>query len=829
MNVIQKLCLCTSTVAVSALLASYPALAQDAGTAGATNDSDRDIVVTARFREERLQDTPLAITALSASTMEARGIGNVADLGRAIPNALITPGAAAVGATPAIALRGVFQSDFNFAFEPGVAIYIDDVYHATLMGSAMDLMDLDRIEVLRGPQGTLFGKNTLGGAIRLESRKPQGDNSGRVEIGYGSFNRVDARGSADFSLVKDVAFVRISGAARHVQGYQKIEDFTCAMLRQGTPALAGLGDGRGAGGVAVAPGSAADLAASLPSATIPAGDLATMTQKANTQGCSIGRTGGQKLASGRAMLRLLPSDNLEINLAADYSDDHRDVNPDTLISVINPVLSDPDAPQDFFFSVVRDELLANYGFVYDNRFVPNDPYTTYATNRDPLTGRANPNTASVQSWGVQGKVDYTIADGLKAKLILAHRQYESQFSHDADLSPFGFGLNGNDISHQQTTAEVQVLGEAFGGHLNWTVGGFLLNGESRLGGPIDYVTLHFLQNDTYKDRSRSAFAHGVVRVSDAFSITGGLRYTNNEKTFTFDHIGIGFPVLTKSATTKKLDWTISLDYKLAPDTLLYAVASTGFRPRSINPRPITPNQFAPIPGEDLTSYEIGLKTDLFDRKVRLNLAGFYSDYSSHLRQLNGFECLDMSFTTVYPDVVFDPAACPSGTSPVTWFYYVGETAKIYGFEGEVTIRPADGLIINGAFGYNEFSSSGTGAAYFDPSNRIQPRFNASAGIEYRMVVPGGSLTPRLDWRHQGLMTYNPAPTMPTIPLFNVPAYSLFDARLTYAADNGWKATLAVTNLTDKFYYNNKFTLTGFNVSGSPSRPREWMMTISREF
>jgi iron complex outermembrane receptor protein len=820
-----------SLVAVAVTLNSGAALAQagDGPDAAANVGGLDEIIVTARFREEALQETPLAITAISADDLEARSVANVQDLGRTVPNAFITPGAAATGATPAIALRGVFQSDFNFAFEPGVAVYIDDVYHATLMGSAMDLMDLERVEVLRGPQGTLFGKNTLGGAIRLVSSTPQGDDSGRFSLAYGSHDRLEARGSADFSLVEDRVFMRISGAARRATGYQQILDFTCDMLRRGTPQLAGLGDGLGAGGVSVAVGSAADLAASLPSALIPSGDVATMSQKAQTQSCGLGETGGERLTSGRVMMRFLPSERLEINLAADYSDHHRDVNPDTLISVINPILSSPTAPQDFFFSVVRDELLANYGFVYDNRFIPSDPFTTYATNSDPITGRSNPNTASVESWGVQGTADYSFSDTVHGKVIIAHRQYDSQFSHDADVSPFGFGLNGNDIDHQQTTAEVQLQGEAFGDMLEWTVGGFMLNGESHLGGPIDYVTLHFLQNDTYKDRSRSAFAHGVLNLTDALSLTGGLRYTHNTKTFTFDHIGIGFPTLTQSATTERLDWTISLDYQVNDDLLLYGVVATGFRPRSVNPRPITPNQFQPIPGETLTSYELGVKGDFLDNMLRVNLAGFYSDYSSHLRQLNGFECFDPTLATVNLNVVFDPSACPIGTAPVTWFFYVGEQAEIYGLEGELVLQPADGLLLNAAFGYNHFTSNGTGPAFFDPSNRIQPRLNVSAGIEYGIDVPGGTLTPRLDWRYQSLMTYNPAPTTATNALFNVPGHSLFDARLTYATDDGWQASLAVTNLADKFYYNNKFTLTGFNVSGSPARPREWLLTVSREF
>ena len=828
MRIIHHLHLGASAIAAIAMLGSGHAIAQSAGgdaEAEQTGAMD-EIVVTARFRQELLQETPLAITAVTGEELDARSIANVQDLGRAVPNAFIAQGTAATGATPAVALRGVFQADFNFAFEPGVGIYIDDVYHATLMGSAMDLMDLERIEVLRGPQGTLFGKNTLGGAIRLQSRPPSGDGSGMVEVGYGSFNRLDVKGSFDVALVPDKVLMRVSGVSRSVKGYQKINDFTCDMFKAGTPELAGYGDGLGAGGVAVAPGSAADLAAALPSVNLQSGSVAQMTDSALNTSCTIGRTGGQNLAAGRAMLRFIASDNLEINIAGDYSNDDREAYPDSLISVINPILSSPTAPPDFFFSFVRDELLANYGFVYDNRFVSADPYVTYATNRDFLSGRSNPNTASVESWGVQGKADLRLSDDLKAKLIVAHREYNSQFSHDSDVSPFGFGLNGNDITHEQTSVEAQLLGQSLDGKLDWTIGGFMLDAKDHLSGPIDYVVLHFLQNDLYKDQARSAFGHAVMRFSDQFSVAAGVRYTNNKKTFTFDHINSGFPVLSLAATTKVVDWSISADYKVSDDVLLYGTVATGFRPRSINPRPLTPSQFAPIPGEKLTSYELGMKGDYFDNRLRINLAGFYSDYRAHLRQLNGFECVGA--VPAVP-VVFDPAECPVGSSPFTWFYYVGEKAKIYGAEVELTAEPASGLLINAALGYNHFKSNGTGAAFFDPSNRIQPELNATMGIQYNIDAPGGTLTPRLDWRYQSLMTYNPAPTTATIPLFNVPAHSVFDARLTYELDDDWKVSVAVNNLFDKFYYANKFTLTGFNVSGSPARPREWMLTVQRKF
>ena len=134
-----------------------------------------EIVVTARFREENLQQTPLAITAFTGDMLEARGATSTLDLDAFVPNAVIAPLGAGWGSTAAAFIRGIGLGDNSLSFEPGVPIYIDDVYHGRPQGAVLDLLDLERVEVLRGPQGTLFGKNTLGGAVRIISRKPQGD------------------------------------------------------------------------------------------------------------------------------------------------------------------------------------------------------------------------------------------------------------------------------------------------------------------------------------------------------------------------------------------------------------------------------------------------------------------------------------------------------------------------------------------------------------------------------------------------------------------------------------------------------------------------------
>ena len=160
----------------------------------APSDSLEEIVVTAQFRSEKLQNVPIAITALSSESMDSRNMTNLLDVANVAPNVTMFENSAAFGKTNAAFIRGIGQGDFNLAAgEPGVGIYIDGVYFSTTLGSAFDLFDLDRVEILRGPQGTLEGKNAIGGAINMISKKPVGDGSGFVEVTLGDYSRRDIR------------------------------------------------------------------------------------------------------------------------------------------------------------------------------------------------------------------------------------------------------------------------------------------------------------------------------------------------------------------------------------------------------------------------------------------------------------------------------------------------------------------------------------------------------------------------------------------------------------------------------------------------------------
>ena len=171
-----------------------------------------------------LQDTPIAITAVNAEMLEARGQTNIAQVAAQAPNVSLRPQPQNGGSGLIAFIRGVGQTDFNYALDPGVGVYIDDVYIPTLSSSLLELIDLDRVEILRGPQGTLAGKNSIGGAIKLFSAKPKGDGSGSLRVEYGSYNELNVRGMADFAITDNLA-MRVSGMGRGRDGYVAMLDY----------------------------------------------------------------------------------------------------------------------------------------------------------------------------------------------------------------------------------------------------------------------------------------------------------------------------------------------------------------------------------------------------------------------------------------------------------------------------------------------------------------------------------------------------------------------------------------------------------------------------
>src|SRR4051812_11629534 len=411
-------------ISVAALLCAAPAHAQDASAppqaatpapqpaapaAAPQNDASGspDIIVTAQFRKERLQDTPLAITAVNAAQLEAKNQTNLAQMADAAPNVSLKPQGASFGPSISASIRGVGQNDFNPAYEPGVGIYIDDVYYPQLTGAVFDLLDLDRVEILRGPQGTLAGRNSEGGAIKIYSKMPHGDNDGFVEATYGSRNRIGLRAAADFKLT-DTLFARISGVFKQQDGFVDRIDYGCAH-----------------------PGSGV-------ASTRPAGD------------CRISKLGGVGYQAVRGILRWEPNDALNVTVIGDYTHDEHTIAGEVLLAT--STINSPN-------------VNAAPGVPYDNRFIcgrycnyittgqpagvwaapiPVDPYGAVGT---PLAATSGTDRSLYDGWGFSGQINYQLNDAISPPSIPGYRAFDTRFDSDDDLSPASVGFGQNHLTN----------------------------------------------------------------------------------------------------------------------------------------------------------------------------------------------------------------------------------------------------------------------------------------------------------------------------------------------------------------------------------------------
>ncbi|HEX6998734.1 MAG TPA: TonB-dependent receptor [Gammaproteobacteria bacterium] len=865
-----------AAVAAALGTAGAPAAAQEqAGQSGL-----EEIVVTARFREENIQTTPISISAFSGEDLEVRSLENVEDIGLAIPNAYFRKNASNYGPNNTVGLRGLNQVDFSYSFEPTVGLYIDDVYHSTITGSDMDLIDLERVEVLRGPQGTLFGKNSIGGAIRLISRKPQGDNSGTVQVTFGDYDRLDLKAVGDLALIEDKLFARVVGVTREREGFGATLDFTCEMIRRGTPELAGIGDGIGGvtvvgqtdvqlgpgvynipiyAPVMVTPGSPEDNAFSLPAARNIAQDGS----------CETGKLGGQSSEAGRVMLRYLPTDRLEINFSADVQNSVDDPNVDAqLTRAGSPLLDGRQSGQNATDNNYSNgPVFAHYGigYTWDDRFVSPTPYTNYATFSDIISGQTYPRDSVLETRGFSLVFDYALSDNVNAKLILADRSYDSEWTNDSDRTPFALVQTHYIQNHDQQQAELQITG-TFGAQerVGWTTGLFYFTSDSRAYNTTEFEGFaysnslqNFTANDLYGTDNKSLFVHFTYDITERLGVSGGARYTDESKTHTFNHFPV-FPRRDIEFGDSRVDWKASVDFSLTDDIFLYAQAATGFTSESATPRVFTIGQLRSLPGEEVVSYEIGSKLDLLDNRLRLNAAVFTSDYDPRVRQSGGVSQCDA------PDDL-DPfpyrlagGVCPPGTffaggGGLPWFWYDNSPGTLSGYEIELTASPTDAILVNFSLGQNEYENDETNPAspnYIAPGYLFQPEYNASLGFQYTVQLGnGGTLIPRIDGFYQSERHNGSASAPPNLhgivanvcPQQCVPAYTIYNARLTYVPpDSSWRLSLSGTNVTDKFYWQQlgpEITVSNatgavtptLGRSGVAGRPREWALTIEKDF
>jgi len=841
-----------------ALLAASPALAQEGPATPAEADEAQgglaDIVVTATRRATNLQDTPLAVTAVTADALVQQGLTNAADLSRIIPNASFKRVQGAFGNGMSAFIRGIGQSDTSLANEPGVAFYVDDVYYPLVFGSMFDLLDLDHVEVLRGPQGTLFGRNALAGAVNLVSRKPSlTEATAFGEVTVGSYRRRDFRFGFNLPISETMAF-SITAMSKERDGYQRQLDFRCEMTKIGHPEFAGR---------------------------IPTFDpnILNGSNVTPTQDCTIGRLGSEDMRAMRGQFLWEPTPDLSLTLSADYMKDRSTATPDTLIA-INPTLAANNASSRNAFAWFTQPGGPTVAF--DNRFITGNPYSTYATFADPIAagtvvpgspfyngspfrgGARNPLVNPLTNWGVSGKLFYGVAKDIDLTLIVGYRKVETLFSFDVDGSPVVLENNRNDVVQDDYSGEFRVSGKL--DWVDWVAGLFYYeaDGNQRFTGTSVYNNTMRFQNNKYYPKSKAAFVNLNLHPIENLGITLGGRYSDDEKFVDFYSVldgttaastvftaaPTGSTIFTINLADKRFDWKLGFDYQLGDRTMVYGSAATGFRLPGFNARALQPSQVVQYPGEEIITYELGLKTDLFDRRLRLNAAAFYTDYKSRISSTTGQEYrldgngnriplaapagqVQVDSTAGQGTTVCQPAPVGvQGYECIGRTFFINTPGKVKGFEVEMQANPVDALSFNASIGYAKFTAPDLDARPANNNKRLAnlPEWNVNAGVQYEIDAPaiGGSVTPRLDWFYTGSMIYSP-----TRLEWNQPGYSIVNARLTYQnSDHDFSIAAGVTNLFNQFYWINFFIYQDLGypqINGQPSAPRQWSLTVRKEF
>ena len=709
----------------------------------------------------------MAITAFSANDLELRAASTIADIGKFTPNMTFESASAISGSSSSVTIfiRGIGQTDFTETIDPGVGLYVDGVYISRSVGALLDTVDISNIEVLRGPQGTLFGKNTIGGAVVLTTKQPSDDFDATLEATTGSYSRSDIKGEVNVP-VTDKFFIRASAAYLARDGY-----------------VERLSDGQ--------------------------------------------EMGNQNSISGRISAVLEPTDDLKFTTSIDGTNKDEEDLGTTLLAAY---------PQ--------DQFPAFYNAVYSgspctsptdkrcfgNQWVTGNPYTTW---------NSSPNHSTLHLWGASLVADWDIGNNLNLgdvhlKTISSYRQLVSRFDQDSSNSPLPIADSLDDYTQRQYSQEIQLTGSAFDNKLKWTTGAYFLKemGVDRnylIFSIADFLSGGYVDNDSY-----AGYVQGTYDLTDALSLTFGGRYTFEDKRFLPDQYieedktGGGLfalsqllippsenpngnrilPFEQKTAMANEFTPTISVDYKIAPDILAYVSFNKGFKSGGFTQRVFPPEPAIPSFGpEYVDSYEFGFKTEFFDKRLRLNAAAFFTDY------------------TAIQEIVND------GIAPTV--HNAGK-ANINGFELEADAAATSWLRLNAAVGftdagYRQVSLSAQEEGVL-PGNQLPyaPRWTATIGGDADIwTIPLGTLSARVDWSYRSSFYLDAVNT----PDLRQSAYSIVNLGTTFkSSDDFWEVTIGGTNVA-----STKYLITGFSSSaigatyGAYARPAEWYLRLKAKY
>lgn len=604
----------TPAAATQAGEAPQPAAAPTDTAAGI-----EDIVVTAQKRAQSAQDVPIAITALDSGQLRAAGVSSTEALKSAVPALNVTT---ATGGYGLPRIRGVGATGQGPGIENPVAVYVDGVYYGAAFGVLQSLFDVDQIAVLKGPQGTLFGRNATGGLIQITTLAPSFEYTGRAEIGYGNLQTATAAAFVSGGLSKTVA---ISVAGQY-------EDRN-------------KGFGRN-----------------------------LLTGRDIQDGSTY---------AGRVKLLWNAGDATSFLLSADANG--------------------RDAAEPAFRNFGLNSLGQNV--TSQILALGGDPDRDIYSDTDPRL--------RARQWGA-GLTATQDLGFASLKSITAYRRTDLSILFDPDGTTQPRTIIANDQFDKQFTQEINLVSQ---GHhrIDWVLGGFYMNDAAGLS-PARTTGLLIAGNNGYSDYrsdirldSYAGFAEGTLHVDAATNLIAGLRYTSDHRTA--DARSITYVGATNTTTVvptsdartfNKLTWRLSLDHRFSPDVLAYASYNRGFRSGSFVPQT---NPLQVLEPEQTDAFEVGVKTDLFDRRVRFNLAGYYYDQ----KNLQVIQII-------------------AGTQ----YVYNAQGAHIYGLDGDVTFKLTRNVRLFGGVNYTHgryttFSNAILSTPYPLPAGFVVPAGQSCIG------------------------------------------------------------------------------------------------------
>jgi iron complex outermembrane receptor protein len=706
----------SSGLAVLVALASPAAWAQDAAGGEASLE---EIVVTARKVAENLQDVPVAVTAVTGEGLQRQNAVRVSDMANIAPGLTIKP-SSNNGSSIQLQIRGQYQNDNLATLDPSVGVYVDGYYWARAYGMNADFLDIQSAQVLRGPQGTLFGRNTTGGALLIQTNDPRADRlSGLVSGSYGRYDERAVTGVLNVPIVADRVALRVAGNIFKRDGYLLDAPFVF-------------------NGV------------TLPTAV---GGAVPLTDPRSVAGASGRKIGDRDNWTVRGKLLVQATDDLSLLFSAEQFKFDSFAQNWRLAAVDPNSAANTEAGLELGAPAASAAALGRAFFA---------AYIPYAQSGDHVSMNEDPRTyAKTQTY--TGTAN--LATGFGAvKFIGGWRRIQSFGSIDLDGSPtYLFGTLG-DQDLKQYSGELQVTGKAFDDAVDFAAGGFYFKeyGFDRAGSislPVASTLApgtRLARNRTYgviDTRSKGLYGQATWRLTEALSVTGGLRYSVEDKGITTYNgpsvaatgvlIGCSItnadPTSTPPCRLQRSDrfdgvsYTAGVNYKLGDDTLIYAKTSKGFRSGGQNLRAqgVGGVAFVPFEPEVTHEHELGLKTEQFDRRLRFNVAAYYNRVN------------DIQRSTLVTFI--NPLTGGQGQATI-----VGNAGKVrnYGGEAEATALLFDGFTLAATASYTKpkyleyLGRTAAGAIVDRRRERFEqvPEWTATLSAAYEREIAFGRLS-----------------------------------------------------------------------------------------